>query len=64
MGKEREQQIHGTMVGMAALALLAALVATFIALTVGSNLRGLLDGAPVPQGAPGSVGIVEHSGAE
>jgi len=64
MGREREQQIHGTMLGMAALALLAAVVATFIALTVGANLRGVLDDSSVPQGAAGSVGLVERGSAE
>jgi hypothetical protein len=59
MGKEREQQIHGTMLGMAGLALLAALVAIFIAVNVGADLRGLLQDSPVPQGAAGSVGVVE-----
>jgi hypothetical protein len=59
MGKEREQQIHGTMLGMAGLALLAALVAIFIAVNVGADLRGLLQDSQVPQGAAGSVGVVE-----
>ena len=63
MGTEREKQYHGTLVGMAALALLAALVATFIALTVGANLRGLLNDSSVPQGA-GSIGVVDRDSAE
>jgi hypothetical protein len=64
VGTEREKQFHGTMVGMAALALLAALVATFIALSVGANLRGLLNDSSVPQGTAGSIGLVDRDGAE
>ena len=59
MGKERELQILGTSLGMAAVALLAVVTAITIAVMVGGNLRSGLPESPGAQGSGAPVGALE-----
>jgi hypothetical protein len=61
MGKEREVQILGTSVGMACIALLAALTAITVALMVGSHLRSALADVPGTPGSGASLGVEQRS---
>jgi hypothetical protein len=64
MGKERELQILGTSLGMAALAVLAAVTAIAIAVMVGGNLRsGLLDSSST-QSKGVALGVLEQPSSE
>ena len=64
MGKERELQILGTSLGMAAVALLAALTAITIAVMVGSHLRSALPGSSGTQSPGAPLGVVEQRSSE
>ena len=59
MGKERELQILGTSLGMAGIALLAALTAITVALMVGGHLRSALPDTPGSKGSGTPVGALE-----
>jgi hypothetical protein len=63
MGKEWEAQILGARLGMAALAVLAAVTAVAIAVTVGGQLRSAMPDWPASD-TPGSVGSAEYRPAE
>jgi hypothetical protein len=64
MGKERELQILGTSLGMAAVVLLAALTAITIAVMVGGHLRSALPASSSPQSPGAPLGVVEQRSSE
>jgi hypothetical protein len=61
MGTAREHEIRIVGFGLAALAVLAALLAVWAGSTLGAELRSHARSAPVTQGAGGSLGVLEHS---
>ena len=63
VGKEREPQIWGTTLGMAALALLAAVTAIVIAVTVNGHLRSAFSDSPA-HGAGTPIGTLEQRAAQ
>lgn len=59
MGTAREHEIRIVGIGLAALAVLAALVAIWAASTLSAQLRSDARSTPVTQG--GSLGVLGHS---
>ena len=61
MGTAKEHEIRLMGFGLAAVALLAAIVAIWAGSTLTAQLRSHTPGAPVTQGAGASLGVVERS---
>jgi hypothetical protein len=61
MGTARGYEIRIAGIGLAALAVLAALVAIWAASTLSAQLRSHTRGTPVTQSVGGSLGVLEHS---
>ena len=56
-GKAREHEVRVMGLGLAALAVLAALLAIWFAASLGDRLRAPAQGAPVTQSSSGPLGI-------
>ena len=61
MGTAREHEIRLMGLGLAALALLAAIVAIWAGSTLSAQLRSHTPSTPVTQGSGASLGVLEHS---
>jgi hypothetical protein len=61
MGTAREHEIRLMGFGLAAMALLAAIVAIWAGSTLSAQLRSHARSTPVTQSADGSLGLLEHS---
>ena len=60
-GKAREHEVRIMGLGLAALAVLAALLAIWFAASLGDRLRPPAEGTPVTQGAGAPLGLLERS---